>query len=386
MNVENFLQLPITKNFTVVAGHNGLHRAVHNVEILDFEFSPDIDPVRETIFTPNSVVLSSLLFAKQQPDYLLNAVKNLVELGASALAYKPVIFQHLPDEVLAYAEEQNFPILKFGGDEFFEKIILETMAYAKTQDYSFFLETILRRLIEEDITQEQVQSILQQLNKPFEKYVFVANLRADTLSHPSWMQPFFSLESLLKSGLVCTYKQSIFIIMTHSSQQFQFDKVLHEWLALYAIPTDTITFGYSSCYNSQTGFPVALREAFFASILAKIDMLPSYHYKSLASDRLFIELYRKEPAFAMEYVTEFLDPLLNHKADPDLMETAINYIIKKGNIKEVAVAQFCHPNTIRYRMTKIRQLVAPIDNDHVFYERLSAAVKLYLLHSLLNVE
>lgn len=39
MNVENFLQLPITKDFIVVAGHSGLHKAVHNVEILDFEFS-----------------------------------------------------------------------------------------------------------------------------------------------------------------------------------------------------------------------------------------------------------------------------------------------------------------------------------------------------------
>ncbi|WP_020477119.1 PucR family transcriptional regulator ligand-binding domain-containing protein [Lysinibacillus boronitolerans] len=263
MNVEKFLQLPITKDFTVIAGHNGLNKAVQNVEILDFEFSPDIHHVRDTIFTPNSVVLSSLLFAKQKPEYLFNAVKNLIELGASALAYKPVIFKELPEEVLSYAEQHNFPILRFGGDEFFEKIILETMAYAKTQDYSYFLETILRRLMEEDVTQEQIKSILQQLNKPFEKYVFIANLRASDPIHQSRMQSFHSLEPLLKSGLICSYKKSLFIIMTHSSQQFQFERVLCEWLALYAIPTDTITFGYSSCYDTQTGFPIALREAFF---------------------------------------------------------------------------------------------------------------------------
>lgn len=66
-------------------------------------------------------MLSSLLFAKQEPEYLLNAVKNLIELGASALAYKPVIFKELPEEVLSYAEQQNFPILRFGGDEFLKK-------------------------------------------------------------------------------------------------------------------------------------------------------------------------------------------------------------------------------------------------------------------------
>lgn len=69
------MQLPITKDFSVVAGRDGLHKPVQNVEILDFEFSPDIQTVRETIFTPNSVILSSLLFAKQEPAYLMNAVK-----------------------------------------------------------------------------------------------------------------------------------------------------------------------------------------------------------------------------------------------------------------------------------------------------------------------
>lgn len=384
MNVENFLQLPITKDFTVVAGHNGLHKSVQNVEILDFEFSPDIHTVRDTIFTPNSVVLSSLLFAKQQPEYLLNAVKNLIELGASALAYKPVIFRDLPEEVIMYADENNFPILRFGGDEFFEKIILETMAYAKTQDYSFFLETMMKRLIEEDIPDEQIKSFLQQINKPFDKYVFVANIQVQEYTDSQWMQPLFQLEPLMKSGMICSYKKSLFILFTHSSEQFQFKKFLNEWLVMYAISTESLTFGYSSCHVTQQELSIAVREAYYARIMAEIEGIPSRHYETLASDCLLIELHRKDAKFAMDYVYSYLGPLLEEKADPDLIKTAITYVAKKGNIKEVAIAHFCHPNTIRYRMAKIRQLLAPIDNEYVFYERLAAAVKLYLLHSNMN--
>ncbi len=386
MNVENFLQLPITKDFTVVAGRNGLHKPVQNVEILDFEFSPDIQTVRETVFSPNSVVLSSLLFAKQTPEYLWNAVKNLIELGASALAYKPVIYKDLPKEVIAYADEQNFPILRFGGDEFFEKIILETMAYAKTQDYSFFLDTIMRRLMEEELTAEQIQSILQQTNKPFEKYVFVANIQLQDHVNNQWMQSFFQLEPLLKLGMICTYKKSLFIVMTHPSQHFRFEKLLNEWLTMYAISTDSLTFGYSRCHVTQTDFPIAVREAFYARIMAEINTTSICHYENLASDWLLIELHRKDAKFAMDYVNSYLGPLLIEEADPDLMKTAITYVVKQGNIKEVAVAHFCHPNTIRYRLSKIRQLVAPLENDYVFYERIAAAVKLYLLHSKTNVE
>ncbi len=384
MNVENFLQLPITKDFTVVAGRNGLHKPVQNVEILDFEFSPDIQTVRETIFSPNSVVLSSLLFAKQKPEYLLNAVKSLIELEASALAFKPVIYKELPEEVLMYADEQNFPILRFGGDEFFEKIILETMAYAKTQDYSFFLETIMRRLMEEDVTGPQIKSILLQINKPFEKYVFVANIQTQDYPNSQLIQSLFQLEPLLKSGMICPYKKSLFILMTHSSQQFQFERLLNEWLTMYAISTDSLIFGYSRSHEMHSSLPLAVREAFYACIMAEINATSICHYENLASDRLLIELHRKDAKFAMDYVNNYLGPLLEEKVDLDLMKTAMTYVLKQGNIKEVAVAHFCHPNTIRYRISKIRQLVSPLDNDYVFYEHLAAAVKLYLLHSKIN--
>jgi len=174
--------------------------------------------------------------------------------------------------------------------------------------------------------------------------------------------------------------------MTHPSQQFQFEKLLNEWLTMYTISTDSLTFGYSRCHLTQTELPFAVREAFYARIMAEIETAPICHYENLASDCLLIELHRKDPKFAMDYVNRYLGPLLEEKVDPDLMKTAITYVVKQGNIKEVAVAHFCHPNTIRYRLSKIRQLVAPLENDYVFYERIAAAVKLYLLHSKMNVE
>ncbi|MGG0656591.1 PucR family transcriptional regulator [Rummeliibacillus pycnus] len=381
MNVKSFMQLPITKDFSIVAGIHGLSNPVNSVEILDFEFSPDIQTVRETIFNRHSVVLSSLLFARQKPEYLIDTIKNLIELGVSALAYKPVIFQNLPDEVVAFANNQNFPILQFGGDEFFEDIILEVVAYTKQQDKAHKLETIIKKLIEKKVNEEQIHSFLQQLNKPFEKYVFAANLQIDTTENTEWIDSLFQLEPLLKSGIICTYKKSIFILMTNTSKYFQFENILNEWMTMYAIPKESFIIGYSQVQCTQKTLHLAVREAFFARIMAEINVQPTCHYEKLATDTLLIELYRENTPFAMKFVHKYLDPLLDEKVDPDLIQTAISYILKKGNIKEVANSHFCHPNTIRYRMTKIRQLIAPADNDFVFYEQLSAAIKLHLLHN-----
>lgn len=380
MTVKNFLQLPVTKDFSVVAGGNALNNTIQSVEILDFEFATGIQQVRDTAFNPHSIVLSSLLFASQNPERLIETIKKLIELKVSALAYKPVVFKDLPNEILIFANEQNFPILRFGGDEFFEDIIFEVMSHIKKRDNKLFLENTMRCLIEEEVSEKQIQSFLQQMNKPFEKYVFVANFQMKQSEVSEWMHPFFQLESFLKSGIICTYKQSILILFTDKYQQLQFEKILKEWMTLYAIPTDALTIGYSQVYSTHTELHLAVREAYYARVIAEIEMRPICHYEQLASDRLLIELYRKDAQFANNYVKIYLGALLEEKADRDLLSTAMTFVLKKGNVKEVAATHYCHPNTIRYRMTKIRQLIEPFSNELVFYEHLSTAVKLYLLH------
>ncbi|HWO96413.1 MAG TPA: PucR family transcriptional regulator [Bacillus sp. (in: firmicutes)] len=380
MTVKNLLQLSITKDFSVVAGGDALNNTIRSVEILDFEFAAGIQQVRDTAFSPYSLVLSSLLFASQKPELLIEMIKKLIELKVSALAYKPVIFKELPNEVLTFADEQDFPILRFGGDEFFEDIILEVMNHIKKRDNELFLEKTMRYLIEEEVPEEQIQSFLQQMNKPFEKYVFAANIQMKHSEDSQWMHAFFRFESFLKSGIICTYKNSIIILFTDKYRQLQFDKILKEWMALYAIPTDTLTIGYSQVHPIHTGLHLAVREAYYARVIAEIEMRPICHYEQLASDQLLIELYRRDAQFANNYVKMYLGPLIEEKADQDLLSTAVTFVLKKGNVKEAAVTHYCHPNTIRYRMTKIRQLIEPFGNELVFYEHLSTAVKLYLLH------
>lgn len=376
ITVKELLQLPVTKDFSVVAGGNGLNKTIQSIEILDFEFTEGIHQVRETAFSSHSIVLSSLLFANQKPKSLIDTIKKLIELKVSALAYKPVIFKDLPSEVLIFANEQDFPILRFGGDEFFEDVIFKVMNHINKRNHSLFLQNTMRCLIEEEVTAEQIESFLIQMNKPFDKYVFVANIQMKQSKGSHWMNSFFQLDSFLKSGIICTYNQSIFILYTDKSQK-QFEKILMEWMRIYAIPTDALTIGFSQVHQTKTELHLAVREAYYACVMAKIELMPICHYKQLASERLLIELYRKDLQFTNHYVEMYLGPLLEEQ---DLLDTAVTFVLKKGNVKEIAVTHYCHPNTIRYRMTKIRQLIEPFGNEFIFFEHLSTAVKLYLLH------
>jgi hypothetical protein len=123
VTIHDVLELDIMKSFKVVAGRGGLSSEILETEILDFEFLQEGQAYREKIFDGDSIVLSSLLFAKDEPELVLDAVKRLMSLNVKALAYKPVFYKQLPQEALDYADEHDFTILEFGHDEFFEPII-----------------------------------------------------------------------------------------------------------------------------------------------------------------------------------------------------------------------------------------------------------------------
>lgn len=99
ITVKDLLQLPVTRDFSVVTGGSALNNRFQSVKILGFAFTPSKQQMRDTV-RPQCIVICSLLFADQKLKSLTRMIKKLIELKMSALAYKPVVFKELPDEVL----------------------------------------------------------------------------------------------------------------------------------------------------------------------------------------------------------------------------------------------------------------------------------------------
>lgn len=66
-----------------------------------------------------------------------------------------------------------------------------------------------------------------------------------------------------------------------------------------------------------------------------------------------------------------------------LLETACVYILSKGDLDETAAKLFCHKNTVRYRLSKLHEILDPYSNDKEFHENLSIAVRIYMLSQFL---
>lgn len=378
MTVQNFLELPITKDFEVVAGEDFLHKKMKNVEILDFEFIKGFEGTREKMFTEGSLVLTSLLFAQHEPELLMDMVERFADLHISAFAYKPVIYKDLPSEVLELAVEKEIPVLKFGGDEFFEDIIFQAMNYRTRASQVEFLETTVARLIEDDLDRETQSTLMRQLNRPFETYAYVVSISSPHIASYN----LFRLEPFLRTGLITRYKQQMIMVMTNHSSSAPFYERMMEILQICKKELAPIQIGMSNVHETEQNLAKALQEACYANIFANLYNQAIFSYDTLKTEKLLIELMKKQPSFVKRYIDEWIEPL---EEWDHFLETAISYVLQEGNIKAVAELHYCHPNTIRYRITKMKTILSPEVNDMQFFEQLSVAIKLYLLKKHLDL-
>lgn len=106
MLLNDLLSTGIYENAKVIAGIDGLMREVQTVNIMD---SPDI--IR--FLRPNELLLTNGYFMKQQPELLIQLIRDMQRLNCCGMAIKTRRFELiLPDEIVRLAESSRFPLIE----------------------------------------------------------------------------------------------------------------------------------------------------------------------------------------------------------------------------------------------------------------------------------
>ena len=122
----------------LVAGEDGLARPVREVGILDYELLPEVKSRFQRVnFYENQLVVSTFLYAKDNPFLITEAIKYLVSKGSSGLIIKNVFHLQIPEGAIRYANARNFPVLLTTGDRmlFDELIIRVDRAQRQAESY-----------------------------------------------------------------------------------------------------------------------------------------------------------------------------------------------------------------------------------------------------------
>ena len=373
--VKDILELPSGQKMQLLAGGKGLNRPVVSVEIADYEFAPDVTftpgiefDLQETM-DPASFIITSFLFAKDDPSAILTAVKTLHEMGMAALAFKRIIYNDLPDEVLEYAEQNDFPILSFGRDVWFENIVFDIMYAVQFDDKVYLSEEKINTMLSGYMNRSELDIIIKGISLKLRRYVSVVYISGEAIDAGRILRSFYLLKGFQEKGLMVRYGDGLFLIITSASDDVtSHDLIRREFFEVLGIDANTIC-GMSNVHDTAE-LDQAFRESRYSFITSSIKTEPLVRFCDSGIHQVLLPAldHAESAAFAKKLLDGF-------RSNPDLMETAREYALLGGDIARVATSLHCHQNTIRYRLGRIRELTGLQDaTDSELYLQMKSAL------------
>lgn len=375
----------------LIAGKGGLARQISSCGILDYELLPDLkDKYFHSNFQNGQFILSSLLYAKDDPYVILDAIKHLVSKGVSGIAIRNVFRIEIPETVIRYADSKNFPVFTIQSVALpFEEIIYTITRHFEAEKTANYSRDVLNSIRFQDLNADEIVKYALKLNPSFsnqffciycETEDFISDSQKNQVVEHYKKNEFFSYEDV-----VCAFKEGILLIKSgeklHKSYNDAYvESFIHEAFGKEPV----INVGISDTHNTLAELKMALDETLFASAYT-IESSKKYHYyKDLGTYKIILPYCSKTELrnFSKNLIEKLED--YDTENNSNLVETLITYIHCDFN-KELAAEKLSqHQQTIRYRLNKIFLLTDLNRKSPSDLEQLSIACKIYVSNQLLN--
>lgn len=379
--VKDLFQLDTFKNFKIVAGERGLNHKIVAAQVLDFEFIDGLQSQRKIMFDRDSFVISSLLFAKDNKTILMKAIKTLADLHISAFAYKNVIYQKLPQEILDFADSKNLPILEFQDeDAYFEDIIFAIMDQVKQDSRIQLMEEQIKKLLKQELSKEQIEAMADTMHPDLQNKIqaFYVEI-GDEQKLIKLLMSFTPSEKLSGRSIISKYNKDLLIILSTDKENKNLQYKFQDALFYLGIKKDDLKIGQSWIHAGKSNIKKAIEEAVEARIVGRIEGKKELSYEEIGAYQMLLPEIKSE--HLQNYMQNYLRPILNDgEGQSELIKTAVQYVLAGGDLNQASERLFCHKNTVRYRVNKIHELIDINSNEMEFFERLATAIRIYLIN------
>ncbi len=293
-------------------------------------------------------------------------MKKLNEIGVSALAYKEILFKELPQEVIEYAEKNNFPIFSYKEGIWIENIIFEIMDAVKQDDTHHLSESNIENMIQGSTSQENIDRIRRGISLLLSKtvsatYIKTASLDADRIFHSYYIN-----KNLKEKFIVSKYDDGIFILITSSHWKEEAHRIiLKEACEKLSLPVSPNEIVLSHPYPAAELHKV-FQEAYYGWIAGFMSGRKSLSYENLGVYTAILPL-ASSPELS-QFARTYMDKLKGFE------ETIKSYINNGGDVIATSLDLKCHANTIRYRLNKMKMILGnKNETDHELFRDLSIA-------------
>lgn len=318
-------------------------------------------------FSPGEFVFTTLGLAAMHPDLAEEALLSLIERDVAAVAVKPVVLKELPARVAAASAERGVPVFFYEG-RYMERVIADLMNLldddAAEWERNHLIDLILAPSDEQavratfftiaGVTGATIQCLAIQAVTDDD-----ASLRALQRVVEGVLAAYGERWGDVERTFVCRYRSMLLGFVSFKRPPLKAVAISDADLAKCIATAGPLLCGISQEVPLGEG-DIAVRQALAALRTAQKEggivrwtVLRFDAFRAAAgSDRLYARSADLMRSLLFDYDAEH---------DSDLGATAEAFAASFGEVSRTAEVLFQHPNTVRYRLRKIKDVLGMQD-------------------------
>ena len=375
IHIKELFRLQNIHRLRLIAGQDGLERTV--TEAVLFEYDPS--RVQLPDFYRGDLVVTTLAYARGDAKLVAHSLQALMNQGIAGLMVKTAYFSELPQAVITLANRLGTPVFLF-DDTYIEEVILQVTDLIRGKRHFAGFEQDVDALMRGDLTEEQTRERARRIDplgqSSYRIYAVSPKERMITLDD----KLYALMETDADAAHRCTFIEwrRMMLALCREEDGLSAQEALTRFgdlLTRAGVDRHSVVIGQSDLREARAQMGASLCEAVYAARAAKL-----CGKAELAAHELGLYAYlfpMSENPFVCDRCRRVLSAIRDYDAQnhTNLEQTALVYVKENMEIAAAAKVLFQHPNTVRYRLSKIQRIIG-MEDDPLFAPMLSLTVSL----------
>ena len=375
IHIKELFRLQNIHRLRLIAGQDGLERTV--TEAVLFEYDPS--RVQLPDFYRGDLVVTTLAYARGDAKLVAHSLQALMNQGIAGLMVKTAYFSELPQAVITLANRLGTPVFLF-DDTYIEEVILQVTDLIRGKRHFAGFEQDVDALMRGDLTEEQTRERARRIDplgqSSYRIYAASPKERMITLDD----KLYALMETDADAAHRCTFIEwrRMMLALCREEDGLSAQEALTRFgdlLTRAGVDRQSVVIGQSDLREARAQMGASLCEAVYAARAAKL-----CGKAELAAHELGLYAYlfpMSENPFVCDRCRRVLSAIREYDAQnhTNLEQTALVYVKENMEIAAAAKVLFQHPNTVRYRLSKIQRIIG-MEDDPLFAPMLSLTVSL----------
>lgn len=375
IHIKELFRLQNIHRLRLIAGQDGLECTV--TEAVLFEYDPS--RVQLPDFYRGDLVVTTLAYARGDAKLVAHSLQALMNQGIAGLMVKTAYFSELPQAVITLANRLGTPVFLF-DDTYIEEVILQVTDLIRGKRHFAGFEQDVDALMRGDLTEEQTRERARRIDplgqSSYRIYAVSPKERMITLDD----KLYALMETDADAAHRCTFIEwrRMMLALCREEDGLSAQEALTlfgDLLTRAGVDRQSVVIGQSDLREARAQMGASLCEAVYAARAAKL-----CGKAELAAHELGLYAYlfpMSENPFVCDRCRRVLSAIREYDAQnhTNLEQTALVYVKENMEIAAAAKVLFQHPNTVRYRLSKIQRIIG-MEDDPLFAPMLSLTVSL----------